>query len=347
MLLDDEVAKEISAWADIVSMFILAVCFVIGGLSPCRKVWGWPPARITSQLAVFSIAVIWSVFRFIVEGIFKEAGPREFLTATIFYLGRWVWLYWRITRPKSKYARVFKVARALRNLQLLRVGFSSDPEKNTNGTSAWEVVLRKGVASKSSGKEYWRGNVVDEHYCSEVQTWQVHLVERKLHATMLDSFGTIEYLDANQKSLNAAYQAFYEVAITAVGYRPMRENESSNETPPGDGYFVLPRAPQISCATTRPETNQVRNGSAEVNFTPFFARWSGLPVQWIATMVGADDLRPIGWVARRVAADAISFINTGKHFRTEEQVEVINQCLRKTLQAHFREDSPADVKIDI
>ncbi|CDF40354.1 unnamed protein product [Chondrus crispus] len=250
-------------------------------------------------------------------------------------------------RPKSKYARVFKVARALRNLDVLRVGFSSDPTKITNGTSAWEVVLRKGVAYKSSGKEYWRGNVVNEHYCSEVQTWQVHLVERKLHASMLDSFGTIEYLDANQKSLNAAYQAFYEVAITAVGYRPMRENESPNETPPGDGYFVLPQAPQRSWATTRPETNQVRNGSAEVNFAPFFARWSGLPVQWIATMVGAEDMRPIGWVARRVAADAISFINTGKHFRTEEQVKVINQCLGKTLQAHFREDSPADVKIDV
>lgn len=355
MAFDEETVKIISAWSDLVSMSLLVLSLVSGGFSPSRKVWGRPWQRNLAQVLTFSVAVAWSIFRFVIEGIFKEAGPREFLVGTVVYLGRWLWLWWRMTRSQSKEARIFEVARALRKLHTLRIGFSTDVSKHSQGTKDWEAVLRYGTPDRQPGKSYWRGVITKNEFCPDVKTWEVHLAERKLYADKLDKFGTLEYMMGDQKCMNIAYQAFYEVVMNAVAYRPLFDKEEPNKPPvPGDGYFDLPPPQTVRNVMQKGGSNratapsQVVNGTAEVNFDPFFDKWDALPAEWVARSVGAVDQRPIGWVARRVAADAIVYIKqAGKSLHTEKQVERINDCLKATLNAHFRYDTPEHVALDL
>lgn len=91
------------------------------------------------------------------------------------------------------------------------------------------------------------------------------------------------------------------------------------------------------------------HGTAEPNFATFFTKWEGLPVEWVAQSVGAVDQRPIGYVARRVAADAIVFINNkGKGLNAVEQISVINECLGRTVAAHLRgESNPTELILSV
>lgn len=354
MPFDEETFNTISAWSDLVSLLLLVLSLLSGGLSPSRKVWGRPWLRNVAQFLSFSLAVAWSGFRFVVEGIFKDPGAREFLVGTVAYLGRWLWLWWRMTRSQSKEARIFEVARALRKLETLRIGFSTDDSKNSLGTKDWEAVLRHGTPHKQPGKSYWRGVIEKNEFFPDVKTWEVHLAERKLHADKLDKFGTLEHMMGDQKCMHLAYQAFYELVMTAVAYRPLIDNEEHNAPVSGHGYFVLPplqsvpNVAHMGGSTRATAPSQVVNGTAEVNFGPFFEKWGALPVEWVAQSVGAIDQRPIGWVARRVAADAIMYIQQpGKSLHTKEQVETINDCLKTTLQAHLRYDTSDHVALDL
>lgn len=332
-----EIFEKFAVWADIVSLLLLVFCLSLGGLTPSRLVWGRSLHHNLSLSFVMGISFLWSVLRFVVEGIYETPGPREFLAGNVVYLGRWIYLWWKMNCADSKEARMFAVARALREVRTLRIGFSTDKSR----AGDLEVVLRRGVQKTPPGEAYWRGvKIKQEEFHELPATWEVHLAEEELHSDTLEVFGTTEYMNGDQGSMNAAYRAFYDVVMSAVAYRSLRPGEEPNAPVDStDGHFILPIGTpntRSNDATqfVRPKTSV--NGTAEPNFDPFFSRWSGLPVEWVAQSVGAIDQRPIGYVARRVAADAIVYIKSkGKTAKTIEQVKVMNACLERALAAHL------------
>lgn len=332
-MLSQERFEHIAAWADLGSLLLLVLSLYVGGLTPSRLVWGRSPFHNTLLFCLHTLSIAYSSFRFIGEGIFLSPGPREFLVGSVVYLGRWLWLSWRMNRPSSPESRLFEVALALRELRTLRIGFSTDKSNNARRTGDLELVIRRGARKTPRGQHYWRGvKEAPDTFHELVSTWEVRLVEEDLHADKLDMFGTTEYMNMDQATMETAYKRFYEVVMRALPFRPFGCNEASNERVMGWGNLSMP---------SRARDRAVRNGSIEVNFEPFFEKWSGLPVEWQASNVGADDERPIGWVARRVAADAVVYVNKkGKATsRTVEQVSVINRCLECTARGFLMGDS--------
>lgn len=379
-------AKEtfvtISLWSDLGSMVLLGLSIVVAGLSPCRPIWGRSRKQQLALVAAFSATVLFSVFRFVVEGMFEATGPREFLAGTVVYISRWLWLYWRMSRPASEEARLFEVARALRLLHMLRIGYSTDDKNEIDRRGEWEVVRRRGVAETPSGehcKSYWRGvKERADRFVEQDDCWDVRLVQEHLHAGVLDVIGTIEYMNKDEAAMDEAYRRFYKVVMTAVATRrPTQREMDAAVYRPGSHVSQGATAQQSALSQTasnspavqrvatisNPLSAIVSTGSTvgqiaplrarhstniasqsqerqrpdrEVDFSPFFARWRGVPVQALAENVKAGDVRPIGNVARRVAADAVAFVNDKRmFFRTEQQVTIINQCLEAAASRQF------------
>lgn len=350
-----DIFAKIAVWADLGSLLLLILNLSLGGLTPSRHVWGRSTHHNLLLFFVMALSFSWSVFRYISEGFYETPGPREFLAGNVVYLGRWIYLWWKMNWTHSKEARMFAVARALRDLHTLRIGFSTDSNRGGYRKGALEAVLRRGVQLAPQGETYWRGvKIKPDEFNEFVSTWIVHLAEQELHADTLDVFGTTEYIKGDQGSMNAAYRAFYDVVMAAIAYRPLKPGEEPNAPVEGDGYFILPEI-VTQCVSQRgaivsvAAPKNIINGTVEPNFATFFSKWDGLPVEWVAQSVGAVDERPIGYVARRVAADAIVFINNkGKGLNTVEQVKVINECLDRALAAHLRGDSnPSELMVSM
>lgn len=90
---------------------------------------------------------------------------------------------------------MFAVARALRDLRTLRIGFSTDSNGAGYRKDALEAVLRRGAQLAPKGERYWRGvKIKPDHFNEFVSTWVVHLAEEELHSDKLDVFGTTEYM---------------------------------------------------------------------------------------------------------------------------------------------------------
>lgn len=326
----------ISVWSDLGSMILLALSIAVGGLSPCRPIWGRSRERQLTLIATFSMAVLFSLFRFVVEGMFETTGPREFLAGTVVYISRWLWLFWRMSRPDSTEARLFEVARALRLLHMLRIGSSTDDKNALNRRGQWEVVLRRGVAKTPPGHRYWRGvKERADRFVEQDDCWDVRLVQEHLHGEVLDAIGTVEYMDKDEATLDEAYRRFYKVVLTAVARREPTQREIDAAEGRSSSH-VSNGPPRARHSTNVGHSQQRQRPDQEVDFSPFFAKWGGVPVQALAESVKATDMRPIGHVARRVAADAVAYAND-KHvfFRTEEQVKVINQCLEAAAMQQF------------
>eukprot|EP00177_Eucheuma_denticulatum_P001225 GFKZ01002207.1.p1 GENE.GFKZ01002207.1~~GFKZ01002207.1.p1 ORF type:complete len:343 (+),score=37.22 GFKZ01002207.1:298-1326(+) len=328
-----ELFEHFSAWADLGSLVLLVLSLYVGGLNPSRPVWGRSNFRNAVLFCLHSLSIAYSGFRFIGEAVFLSPGPREFLAGSLVYLARWLWLSWRMNRPSSPESRLFEVALSLRELHTMRIGFSTDKSDSAKRAGDCELVIRRGARKPPRGQHYWRGvKETPDTYHEQVSTWEVRLVEEGLHADKLDIFGTAEYMDLDQASMEMAYKRIYEVVMRALPFHSPESNEGSAARVTGWGSVSMP---------SRTADRGVNNGYIDVNFEPFFEKWSGLPVEWHAKNVGADDERPIGCVARRVAADAVVYVNKrgSATSRTREQVRVINRCLECAARGFLIGDS--------
>lgn len=346
-----EFFAKLAVWSDIGSLGLLSLCLSLGGLTPSRLVWGRSWHHNLLLTFVMGLSFLWSVFRFVVEGVYETPGPREFLAGNVVYLGRWLYLWWKMyCTTQSQEARMFSVARALRELRTLRIGFSTDKARDGYRKGELEAVLRRGVQIAPEGEIYWRGVKIEpEEFHEFSATWVVNLAEKELHADKLDVFGTTEYVKGDQGSLNAAYKIIYDVVMTSIAFRALLPGEEPNAPVEGDGYFILPQVEPTRTSRSGGTVivqpgKTIVNGTAEPNFAPFFSKWGGLPVEWVEQTVGAVEQGPIGYVARRVAADAIVYIkNKGKGLNAVKQVKVINECLDKALAAHLRGASNSQI----
>ncbi|KAI0563126.1 hypothetical protein FGB62_45g136 [Gracilaria domingensis] len=210
---DHSVEEHLAVWADVVSFLLLCIAILIqGGIDPRRTVWGRSPIRNAFIILFMSLNIIFSIARFIAEGVLVETGPREFLLISVIYSARWLWLFAAITKSDSRAARAFSVARELRKLKTIRFGTSSNRARKGRGRK--ELVIRRG-ARVVSGNTYWRG--VEEYvkYNEPKSTYKVRLVEKELHAGQLDEIGTVDFKRRLEtESSDALYRKIYDLVMT-------------------------------------------------------------------------------------------------------------------------------------
>lgn len=334
--------EYVSAWADLFSLLLLVLCLSIGGLSPSRKIWGRSLPHNLALMFLIFISILFSAFRYITEAIYLSPGPREFLVGNSVYLARWLYLWSRLTFLSFPEARLFHVARALRNLHIIRFGQSTDRDSDRAGMT--EVVIRRGVRHAQKGFGfYWRGyKEAKDVLWERVGIWEVRLVESDLHSDRLDTFGAVEFLNSGPDVMDNVYKKVYDLVMTSVPYRNMLNGESKNETVRGWG--------SVSHADGNAGTDGIKDGSLDVNFEEFFKKYRGLPVQWRAKNVGAIDERPIGYIARRIAADVCVYISGKGKDRdiSTNQVCLFNECIERTVSGLLqKEQEDTNVVIEV
>lgn len=221
--MDASTAEIITSWSDLVSLVLVGLNFLAGGLDPQFPAWGWNRAAVVRLLVAILASFAWTVFRFVIEGVYKTPGPREFLAANVIYLARWLYLWILMLRRSQPEYRMRRIVLELRNVLMMRSGSGKDrthDDPDRQSGNFHEIVLRRGVADIPKGlKEYWRGYnhkcVFHEREC----VWETHILEKHLHQEELDPIGTSKYLSANDDLLNDVYKRVYDVVLKAVSSR--------------------------------------------------------------------------------------------------------------------------------
>lgn len=331
------ICNILAVWSDLVSLLLLAICYLLHGLEPNIPVLDRRKFQFFRIPLTVTAAFAWTIFRFIYGGITQKTGPREFHTVLVVYIAHWLYLWFKLNWPNSKEARLLRAAQALGAVQMVRAGIcgrdKSDPNKDRNEGCAREVVLRRGVVSKPAGKPtYWRGTKVGQHLHTESDVYEVHLADEGLHLGDLGPLCTIACLSGSKVSAEDTYRRIYNVVLTAVAYREATPQESAaansldlfNTTLHGGAISTSP----ASSGEMTGEAEERRWPAKEVDFRRFFEKWPGNRVDRMAAMVNATDRRDIGRIARRIAADAVHYVTLGGEFRTEKQVGLLNLCLQ-------------------
>lgn len=197
-----------------------------------------------------------------------------------------------MARYNTRSGRLFRVARSLRYLKMLRLG----PSTHSTRLGEKELVLRSGIHRINSAEKYWRGIPVVIIFQQSVETWEIHLLEPKLHAALLDIFGTIEYGSQDPHNLDDAYKRIY---TAVMGTGPVCEH-------------------------------------LKVDYAPFFSQFRPVPVTSFSRRLEATEESELGQIARRVAADAVLYVkDPDARFRTQQHVTCINECLENALQSYM------------
>ena len=288
---------DAAAWSDVISLVLLGFNILVGGIDPARHLWGRSIFRNVLICTSLSASIAFTVLRFAYEGLNKNPGPREFLAGSVIYSARWIWLWISISRKDTRGGRMYHVGQALKHLYTLRLGKSTHDSDMRKGKQ--ELVLRCGARHiPSKEPEYWRGyNLIEPVLHHSVQTWEVHLLERNLHAEQLDALGTIEYRRKEPFATDDVYKRFYDLVMT-----------------------------------THMTTEDII-----VDFSPFTDEYKPVGITRRAERMGATDPTDLGGVARRIAADATLYISRKRaDFRAPKQVRLLNSCLKQAAKEYFQ-----------
>lgn len=203
-------ASWFSAWADIPSGLLLAVLLLSGGATPQRYVWGRSRVQSFFFLTALFASILFTIVRFILEGVWRDPGPREFMVISIVYSVRWILLWIHMTIPGLQHAKLLQVAQVLRDIKMIRHGQSRSRWRQGER----ELVVRRGVSTLGTdGIRYWRG-VEEKTEKLPNGLWIIRLMEAHLHADFMDAWGTSNYFDDGPPKEDI-FARTYGVAISA------------------------------------------------------------------------------------------------------------------------------------
>lgn len=189
--LESKAASWFAVWADIPSGLLLALLLLSGGVTPKSLIWGRSFLQNLLFYTALVASILFTVARVVLEGLWREPGPREFMVISIIYTVRWILLRARMTIPGTQQEKLLRVARAMRELRTVRRG----PSTHRDRKGVNEIVVRRGVKAVGRSAElYWRG-VEEEAVKLPGDEWRVRLKEARMYSPELDAWGTVDYFD--------------------------------------------------------------------------------------------------------------------------------------------------------
>ena len=299
-------SRNFETWADGISILLLAIAYAALDLSPKRYLW-FSVRRFLLQVAVLVTLTFWSTFRFITEGIYDTAGPREFWAVTVVYISRWLWLAAEGIRP-GRGRKWLKAVRELKTLKRLRLGESTSAKREGDT----EIVIRKAVKKvsrryRTKENSYWRGYEVKVESvqvgCKTGVRWLVHLNDENHLLEDLEALLNGSQWDDNTGNAKGAlHKGVYDVVLAS-----------------------FPR--------------NLKDAVDDAWCEPFKSRWKPLPREYLARQVGALDESLTDQIARRVAADAVYYVfHEDGEYRLPAQIGKINSILEERAQVFLREE---------
>lgn len=288
-------------WSDGVSLIVLALAFLALGLGPKRKLrFHW--YIFLKRVCVFLVLVVFNGYRFVTEGIFDAAGPREFMAVTIGFIARWLWMAAEPCRS-ARCRRWIQTVKAMSKLISVREGES----KREGRKEEYEVVVRKAVARvprllRTKERMYWRGYEISAerdpplsrirnngNRAQKDPRWLVHIDDETMHLVYLEPL---------------------------LNNRPWK-NARADVTLYGAIYSgIMAAFPKV-----------IDNEKDESWVERFEKQWGLLAPTGLAEDAKATGTSKRAGVARKIAADAVHYALVGGELRAVKQIEVVNAIL--------------------